>query len=137
MATEKEYEMFVEYLHRGVMLLDNPEFDSFHFDIDLNNIQCQELATVLAEEGVNDQNYFKKIEPKAGEILSEFFTPIRIKDVCTILETIENKNLSNKEMCAITAASRLFLLDSQAEHNHLPLAITRLIEDVYFAFSEA
>ena len=135
MATEKEYELFVEYLHRGVMLLDNESFDDFHFDINIDDVNHQQLAAMILEEGVNDQNYFKKIEPKASDILKIVFTPKVIKEVCAILENIENQNLQDKELCATTAASRLFLLDSQAEHHHLPLAVTRLIEDIYYAFA--
>lgn len=137
MVDEKEYQMFIEYLHKGVMLLENKEFDDFHFDINKDDSKFRELASLLVSEGINDQTYFKNIEPKASEILKKLFTSQKVKDVCKILEAIEGKNSDDKEICTITAASRLFLEDAQAEHFHLPLAITRLVEDVYMTFTEA
>ena len=134
--TEEDYQKFFEYLHKGALLLDFEDFDSFHFDINLENAQIRDLATLLIEEGVNDKNYFKKVEPMASEILKTLFIPQKEKDICGILQSIESKNSDDKELCATTSASRMFLEDEHAEHHRLPLAITRLIEDTFVSISD-
>lgn len=134
--TDKDYELFLEYLHKGVLLLDKKEFDDYHFDIDTNSLKVKELATLVLKEGVNHDNYFNKIEPKASEILKEFFNEQKEKDLCNILSKIETDNPDDLELRTTTSASRLFLEDKQTEHHHLPLAVTRLIEDVYSTVSK-
>lgn len=133
---EKDYEIFLEYLHKGVLLLDRKEFDDYHFNIDINSLKIKELAKLVLDEGVNHNNYFNKIEPTASEILKDLFIDEKEKDLCNILNKIEIDNPEDIELRTTTSASRLFLEDKQTEHHHLPIAVTRLIEDVYSAFSK-
>ena len=36
-SSQNDYESFLEYLQKGVMLLDLKELDDFHFEIDSGN----------------------------------------------------------------------------------------------------
>lgn len=135
MSQEDDYKSFYEYLHKGVLLLDHPEFDDFHFEVDKENSIFKELATLIVEGDINDKDYFRNIEPKASEILKTRFTKDKLSCVFQILEKIEAKDPNNKELCATTFASKLYLQDERVEHFRLPLIMTRLVEDIYFTFA--
>lgn len=137
MVSKEDYDSFYEYLHKGVMLLDFEEFDKFHFEVDINDSNFKELATLIISQDLNNKNYFKNIEPKASNLLKSIFTPTIAKNVYSILEALEAQNSTNKELYTTIFASKLFLEDKSAEHYRLPLVITRLLEDVYMAFTES
>ena len=134
---DENYKQFIEFLHRGSLLLELKEFDDFHFAINVKDKEIVELVTLLSNEGINEKNYFERIEPKAASILKISFTQDKEKEVYSILEVIEKGYTDNKEICATTYASKLFLENQETEHHRLPLAITRLLEDAYVAFSKA
>ena len=132
---QEEYQKFLEYLQRGPFLLDLKEFDGFHFILNFEDKEISELGSMLAKEGVNDSNYASTIGPKAIEILKKVFTKDKEKELCGILDKVENGYASDAEVTKTVLASKLFLENEQAKHYYMPLAITRLLEDIFAASS--
>ena len=136
-TSQNDYESFLEYLQKGVMLLDLEELDSFHFKIDLENAELKELGNLLLLEGINEDNYVTTIGPKSVNILQRIFTLDKVKELSELLAGVDKKYGDDLEISRMVLASQLFLGDDNAKHYHLPLAITRLMEDIYEAFSDS
>ena len=124
-----------EYLHKGILLLEEKEFNDFHFDIDVNDSSFCEMADMLIECNEYDVTCMKNIEPKANKILKEQLTEEKIKSLHLILDEIELRNSTNTEICAAAFVSKLFLRNKDVDYYKLPLAFTRLVEDVYMTFT--
>ena len=134
-SSQNDYESFLEYLQKGVMLLDLKELDDFHFEIDSDNSEFKELGNLLLLEGINEENYITTIGPKSVNILQKIFTTDKVKELSELLEGVDKKYGDDVEISRMILASKLFLGDENAKHFHLPLAITRLMEDIYETFS--
>src|SRR3990167_5896290 len=134
-SSQSDYESFLEYLQKGVMLLDLKELDDFHFKIDLENVEFKELGGLLLVEGINEENYVATIGPKSVSILQKIFTTDKVNELSKLLNDVDKKYGDDVEVSRMILASKLFLSDENAKHFHLPLAITRLMEDIYEAFS--
>ncbi len=134
-SPESDFENFLEYLQKGVMLLDLEEFDTFHFEIDVENPELAELGNLLLLEGINEENYINSLGPKSVNILQRIFTSDKVKELSDLLEGVDEKYNDDLEVSRMVLASKLFLGDENAKHYHLPLAITRLMEDVYESFA--
>ncbi len=135
-SLQDEYESFLEYLQKGVMLLDLEELNNFHFDVNKEDPEFKELGNLLIKEGVNEDNYKSTIGPKSSMLLKKIFTPNKEEELHSILSEIESKYKDDIEIYRTSLASRLFLNDENGKHYYLPLALSRLMEDVYEAFSK-
>lgn len=134
-SSQSDYESFLEYLQKGVMLLDLKELDDFHFQVDPENTEFKELGGLLLVEGINEENYVATIGPKSVSILQKIFTTDKVNELSKLLNDVDKKYGDDVEVSRMILASKLFLSDENAKHFHLPLAITRLMEDVYEVFS--
>lgn len=131
----QEEEIFIEYLKRGTLLLDQKDFDNYHFDVDINDTNCKELSDLLVNEGINPQNYELKIRPKAIKIMEYAFTEEKKKELHDLLTFLETEYGNNEEAKRIVLASKLFIEDKNANHCYLPVAVARLLEDIYAKFN--
>lgn len=132
--SEEELKVFVEYLKRGTLLLDLKEMDALHFAIDQNDAAAKELADLVHTQGVNPENYESVIRPKAIVIMEKAFDEAKRKEFHGVLAAIEGAYQDNEEICKISLASKLFLEDENARHSYLPIAVARLLEDIYATF---
>lgn len=131
---EEDFKILVEYLKRGTLLLDLQDLDQFHFYINSTDKASEELATIINTEGVKPENYETNIRPKAVKILEVVFTDEKKSELHKILSEVEAKFKDNDEVLRIILASKLFIEDKKANHSYLPLAVARLLEDIYSTF---
>ena len=125
----------LEYLHKGTLLLEEKEFNDFHFDVDVNNLDFRELAEIILSHDEYDIQCLNKIEPKANELLRKTLTKDKINSLYLILDEVELRNCENKEICMTVFASKSILKNNESNSYKLPLILTRFIEDVYMAFA--
>lgn len=125
----------IEYLHKGISLLEEKEFNDFHFDVDVKDSRFCELAEMILSHDGYDVKCLNKIEPKANELLKKNLTKDKINLLCLILDEIEIRNCENKEICTAVFASKSILRNNETDSYKLPLIFTRFIEDVYMAFA--
>ncbi len=125
----------LEYLHKGIFLLEEKEFNDFHFEVDTSDKAFCELGEMLLECDEYDLKCLKKIEPRVNEILKDNLTKEKITSLCLILDEVEIRNCENKEICTTVFASKSFLKTNKEDSYKLPLIFTRFVEDVYMAFA--
>ena len=126
-----------EYLHKGIFLLEEKEFNDFHFEVDTSDKAFCELGEMLLESDEYDFKCLKRIEPRASEILKNNLTDDKITTLLLILDELEIRNSENKEICTMVFASRSFLRTNRIDSYKLPLIFTRFVEDVYMAFANS